>query len=128
MAHFYVVRPKLDKSGEEEKIRYYGVPVTSGQITTAKLAERIAERCSLSKGDVLAAVCMMGELVLESLRSGYTVDLEDLGSLYLSAGSEGYEDPVKCTPRRVKARRICFKMSPSMRKEMKFIKFERYPV
>ena len=30
MSHAYVVRPKVDKSGETEKIRYYGVPVTSG--------------------------------------------------------------------------------------------------
>ena len=32
MSHAYVVRPKVDKSGETEKIRYYGVPVTSGQV------------------------------------------------------------------------------------------------
>lgn len=34
MSHAYVVRPKVDKSGETEKIRYYGVPVTSGQVST----------------------------------------------------------------------------------------------
>ena len=38
MSHAYVVRPKVDKSGETEKIRYYGVPVTSGQVSTEQLA------------------------------------------------------------------------------------------
>ena len=28
MAHYYVVRQKLDKTGAEDKVRYYGVPVT----------------------------------------------------------------------------------------------------
>ena len=31
MAHYYVVRQKLDKTGAEDKVRYYGVPVTCGR-------------------------------------------------------------------------------------------------
>lgn len=127
MAHFYVVRQKIDKTKEEEKILYYGVPVTSGHISTHKLAEYIADRCSLSKGDVLAAICELGDQIKERLSEGYTVDLENWGSFYLSAGSEGYENPKDCTPHRVKARRICFKMSPSVRKELKYFKFQRKP-
>ena len=42
MSHAYVVRPKVDKSGETEKIRYYGVPVTSGQVSTEQLATYIS--------------------------------------------------------------------------------------
>ena len=42
MSHAYVVRPKVDKSGETEKIRYYGVPVTSGQVSTEQLATCIS--------------------------------------------------------------------------------------
>ena len=60
MSHSYVVRPKVDKSGETEKIRYYGVPVTSGQVSTEQLAECISTRCSLSRGDVLAAITEIG--------------------------------------------------------------------
>lgn len=125
MGHFYVVREKLDKTGADDKVRYYGVPVTSGRITTDKLARMVADRCSLTRGDVLAAVCDMSDLILEYLKEGYSVELKDLGDLYLSAGSEGYEDPKDCTPHRVKARRICFRMGARMRKEMQYIKFER---
>lgn len=38
MAHYYVVRQKLDKTGAEDKVRYYGVPVTCGRVSTKKLA------------------------------------------------------------------------------------------
>ena len=57
MAHFYVVRTKSDKTGPIEKKLFYGVPVTKGRITTDQLAEEIADRCSLTRGDVLGAVC-----------------------------------------------------------------------
>lgn len=127
MAHFYVVREKLDKTGAEDKVRYYGVPVTCGRISTGKLANLVADRCSLSRGDVLAAVCELGSMIRERLEEGYSVEMKDLGDFYLSAGSEGYEDAKDCTPHRVKARRICFRMSPEARKSMRFIKFERKP-
>ena len=127
MAHYYVVREKLDKTGEEEKVRYYGVPVTCGRISTSRLATMVADRCSLSRGDVLAAVCELGSEICERLKEGYSVEMEELGDFYLSAGSEGFEHAEDCTPHRVKARRVCFRMAPQLRKSMRSVKFERYP-
>ena len=127
MAHFYVVRQKLDKTGAEDKVRYYGVPVTRGRVSTKKLADLVADRCSLGRGDVFASVCEIGGMILELLKDGHSVELDGLGDFYLSAGSEGFEDPKKCTPHRVKARRVCFRMAPCVRKSMKFVKFERNP-
>lgn len=125
MSHHYVVRSKVDKSCSEEKIRYYAIPVTSGQITTEKLAEYISDRCSLTAGDVLAAVSALSELIQEQLDSGYTVNLHNLGTFFISAGSEGFDSPEKCTPRQVKAQRVCFKADPCLRKSLKQIKFAR---
>ena len=65
MAHYYVVRQKLDKTGAEDKVRYYGVPVTCGRVSTKKLADLVADRCSLSRGDVFASVCEIGGMILE---------------------------------------------------------------
>lgn len=127
MAHFYVVRTKSDKTGPVEKKLFYGVPVTKGRITTDQLAEAIADRCSLTRGDVLAAVCEMSDIILERLKDGYSIELKDMGDFYLAAGSEGYEVAKDCTPHRVKAKRVCFRMGSRLRKEMKFFKFERYP-
>lgn len=127
MAHYYVVRKKLDRTREVEKVLYYGVPVTGGRVTTMNLAEMVADRCSLSRGDMLAAVCELGSMIMEQLEDGNSVELEGLGDFYLSAGSEGYENPKDCTPHRVKARRVCFRMAPEVRKRMEFIKFERKP-
>ncbi len=127
MSHHYVVRPKIDKSGAEEKIRYYGVPVTTGLITTDELAERIASHCSLSKGDVLAAVSELTHQIVQCVGMGFTVDLRELGQFNLSATSEGFENAADCTPSRVKPNRLCFKMSNLLRNKIKHIKFERKP-
>ena len=115
MSHAYVVRPKVDKSGETEKIRYYGVPVTSGQVSTEQLATCISTRCTLSRGEIQFQLDM-----------GYTINLHGIGTLFLSAGSEGYENPKDCTPHRVKAKRLCIKADPEMKKFMKRLKFERW--
>ena len=93
MSHAYVVRPKVDKSGETEKIRYYGVPVTSGQVSTEQLATYISTRCTFSRGEILAAIIEIGREIQFQLDMGYTINLHGIGTLFLSAGSEGYENP-----------------------------------
>lgn len=127
MAHFYVVRAKLDKTGPAERKLFYGVPVTMGRVTTEELADEIADRCSLTRGDVLAAVVELSDVILERLKDGYSVELRDLGDLYLSAGSEGFANKKDCTPRRVKAKRVCFRMGTRLRRQMQYVKFEKYP-
>lgn len=125
MSHPYVVRSKVDKTCKEEKVRYYAVPVTSGQISTEKLAEYISDRCSLTAGDVLAAVSALSELIREQLDRGYTVNLHNLGTFFISGGSNGFNSPEECTPRHVKAQRVCFKADPRLRKSLKVIRFTR---
>lgn len=70
MSHAYVVRPKVDKSGETEKIRYYGVPVTSGQVSTEQLATYISTRCTFSRGEILAAIIEIGREIQFQLDMG----------------------------------------------------------
>ena len=70
MSHAYVVRPKVDKSGETEKIRYYGVPVTSGQVSTEQLATYISTRCTFSRGEILAAIIEIGREIQFQLVHG----------------------------------------------------------
>lgn len=64
----YVVRTKKYKSGDEMKLRYYGVPVTSGQIDDEYLAKEISERSSLTEPDVLAAIASLKVLMRKYLK------------------------------------------------------------
>lgn len=111
----YVVRPKVDKSSEEQKVRYYGVPVTSGQVDSNQLAREISRRCSLTPGDVLATLSALSDVMQFHLYLGNTVNLKDIGLFYISATSSGCLTPEECTPGKVKAQRVCFKADNTMR-------------
>lgn len=121
----YVVRQKVDKSGEEEKIRYHGVPVSSGQIGVDELAKDISGRCSLHESDVHAAVIALGDVMQAYLMKGNTVNLKNIGLFSISAGSEGFETPDECTPSKVTAQRVCFKADKEMRSALPLVKYQR---
>lgn len=125
MTQRYCVRKKKDKSGEEEKVRYYAVPVLSGKTSAREMAQIISQRCSLTEGDVMATIIELAHLIEEEIHNGRKVTLDDIGSFYLSATSEGFETPEECTPRRVTANRVCFKADPKLRKNLKFVKFDK---
>lgn len=120
----YVVRSKIDKSSEEEKTRYYGVPVLSGTVTEDDLAKEISERSSLSPADVLAAISSIGDLMQKHLSEGKSVNLKGIGIFSVSATSEGCDTPEECTPAKVKAQRICFRADNVLRSILEGMKYK----
>ena len=123
MAIRYRVKTKRGGIGDKTA-KYHAVPIYSGEITSRQLARDLALNSSLSAGDVLSTLMGLSELVDKYLRDGHTVRLEGLGLLSVSASSPGYDTPEECTPRRVKAKKICFRADPSLKATLKFIRFE----
>ncbi|NDV65349.1 HU family DNA-binding protein [Bacteroides sp. 224] len=119
----YVVRPKVDKSGAEEKTRYYGVPIISGQVDEELLATEICHRSSLTEADVLASIHSLKELIRQHLKNGDSVKLKGIGTFSVSASSEGCETPEECTPSKVKAQRVCFRADNYLRGVLEDIKY-----
>lgn len=120
----YVVRPKVDKSSEEEKTRYYGVPVLSGTVTEDDLAREISERSSLTPADVLAAISSISDLMQKHLSDGRSVNLKGIGIFSVSATSEGCDTPEECTPAKVKAQRICFRADNALRSILEGMRYK----
>ncbi|MDR2927225.1 MAG: hypothetical protein LBV41_03350 [Cytophagaceae bacterium] len=58
-----------------------------------------------------------------NLHDGHTVRLDGLGLLSVSTSSDGFD--TECTPRRVKAKKICFRAAPKLKADLKYIRFER---
>lgn len=120
----YVVRSKVDKSKEEEKKRYYAVPVTSGQVDADYLAREISERCTLTSPDVLATISALSEVIQNHLQIGNTVYLKGIGLFSVSASSPGFDTPEEVTPAKVKAQRICFKADNTMKGILEKMKYK----
>lgn len=120
----YVVRPKVDKSNKDEKVLYYGVPITSGQVDADFLAREICERCSLTSADVLATISALSEVMQHHLSIGNTVYLKGIGLFSVSASSPGFATAKECTPAKVKAQRICFKADNTFRGILERMKYK----
>ncbi|NDV83715.1 HU family DNA-binding protein [Bacteroides sp. 51] len=120
----YVVRSKKDKSGNEEKTLYYGIPVSSGVIDLDYIAREVSVRSSLTEEDVIAAVSAVARLTSKHLSKGDSVNLKGFGMFTVSASSEGCATPEECTPAKVKPQRVCFKADSYMRGALAGIKYE----
>lgn len=122
-------RVKTKRSGVGDKaVKFHAIPISSGIISTRQLAKDLTKISSLSEGDVYATLIGLSGLVEQYLHQGYGVKLEELGIFTLSGSSEGYDTPEECTPRRVKAKKICFRADKSLKSNLKFVTFEREKV
>jgi predicted histone-like DNA-binding protein len=101
------------------------VPIRIDEISTRQLAKELAALSSLSEGDVLSTLTGLSTLVERYLRYGCTVRLDGLGLLSVSASSAGFDTPEECTPRHVKAKKICFRACPELKSNLKYITFEQ---
>jgi hypothetical protein len=57
------------------------------------------------------------------LKAGKRVYLEDIGYLWLSASSEGFDVPEDCTPSKVQAKRICFRADKELKEVLSEVEF-----
>ncbi len=120
----FVVRKKRNKSGTVDEVLYYAVPVSKGVIDAEYLSGSISRRCTLTRGDVKAAITELACSLQQYLTDGYTVHLEGIGYFTVSASSEGFTDPQECTPRRVKAKRICFRADKHLKEVLKDVRYK----
>ena len=116
---------KKKRNGINDKELYYAVPAGSGMIGTREIAQRLSERCTLTTADIRATLIGLVGVMESYLHDGYSVKLEDLGVFSLSVTSGGFVTPEECTPRRVRAAKLCFRADPQIRKKLKSVKFER---
>lgn len=119
------MKRKTDSSKQPPVEKFYATAVSRGVIDTRALAKQIVQRTALTEGDVVATLISLAELMEESLHRGYNVKMERIGTFSLSTTSEGYDNPEDCTPRRVKAKRICYLADAELRKNLEYVKFER---
>jgi predicted histone-like DNA-binding protein len=118
-------RVKQKRNGINDKELYYAVPVGSGLVGTREIAQRLADRSTLTPADIRATLIGLVEVMETYLHNGYSVKLDDLGVFRLSVTSEGYVSPEECMPHRVRAAKLCFRADTQIKKNLKQVRFER---
>lgn len=118
-------RVKKKRNGINDKELYYAVPTWSGMIGPREIARELAKCTTLSSADILATLVGLVEVMETYLYSGYSVKLNDLGVFRLSITSDGFTAPEKCMPHCVRVSKLCFRADPQIKKNLKYVKFER---
>lgn len=95
---------------------YHPQLLTLGQtMDLNQMAFQIKEKSSLSKGDILSVIANMMEEMRTALYNGYSVNIRDFGVFSLSARTQGSVLEKDCTAKSIKAVRINFRPSSSVR-------------
>lgn len=85
------------------KTRYHSRLVVKERITTEMMIEQIADRCSLSPGDLAAAFVEFSRTLEREIRKGNSVQLKGVGTFRGSAKS-----PAVRSPKDIRAENIHF--------------------
>ena len=119
---FYRLVQKANPLDQEHKQRY-ATSVNAGKIDTRMIAKTLAQKSSLTTGDVMNVLENLLEEIPRWLSQGYSVSLGELGTFRLSLSSQGVKEQKEFNTRTIK-KKVVFLPSKSFKSELKTIPFE----
>lgn len=104
MAYFKRRQSPINKKWYPDAVRI-GKPVT-----TREIAQKIAALSSLSEGDVLSVLNLLGPVMGDSMNSGRTVKLDGMGTYYYTINAEknGVDTKEEVSAKQIKGTRVRF--------------------
>ena len=111
----------LDPNGKKFQ---YAIPVNAGKLTIRKIAEQIAGRSSLTRGDIENVLINFVEQFPVFLELGLSIQLGDFGTMRLSISSESVEEGTPFTTHNIKGARVIFTPSTEFKDALKRISYE----
>lgn len=104
--------------------KWYASAVKEGTINNYQLSKGIASKSSLTRGAVMNVIENMIDEIPRYLIEGYSVNLNNLGTLRLSLSSNGVSEPDDFLAENIKNTRVLFTPSPDFKKILDEIQFE----
>lgn len=122
----YKLVERKNPGKQDEPAKTYATPIWDGIIDIEQLADVIAGRSSLTKGDVLNVLQNFQDEVPRYLLMGKAVNLNKLGIFRLSFGSSGSDTAKDFNASQIRSPRIIFLASPQLKKKIaNDVKFSR---
>lgn len=121
----YKLIQKVNPLEPDSDRKWYSSPVKTGTINNYQLSKGIAAKSSMTRGAVLNVIENMFDEIPKYLMDGYSVNLNNLGTLRISLSSEGVNSPEDFTDDNIKNMRVVFTPSPEFKKSLKNIKYEQ---
>lgn len=120
----YKLVQKTNPLEPDTERKWYASPVKAGTINNYQLSKGIASKSFLARGAVINVIENMVDEIPRYLIEGYSVNLNNFGTLRLSLSSEGVENPSDFTAANIKNMRVVFTPSPELKKTLQGIHFE----
>lgn len=120
----YKLIQKANPLEPDSERKWYASPVKAGTINNYQLSKGIANKSFLARGAVINVIENMVDEIPRYLIEGYSVNLNNFGTLRLSLSSEGVENPEEFTAHNIKHRRVVFTPSQELKKILQKISFE----
>jgi predicted histone-like DNA-binding protein len=117
--------PKKTSLVGEATYKYFATAVQYDLRQTSEIATLIEKTSGVSSPDVYGVLRALSLIIERQITAGYSVKLDGLGTFSLSAKSDGYTDKLKCTPKRVKPKKLCLKVDRELWKRLNEIEFVR---
>lgn len=95
----YSLVKRRDPRHPEHPQKYYASAQSMKTLSLEELAKYIRfHGCAYKEGDFIAITKMLAETTTKMLKEGYRVQLDELGTFYLTLGCEGAESRDAFTP------------------------------
>jgi len=107
--------------------KFYITLVSRMKKDLEQLCDRISQNSTLSKGEIKNVVESLVEEISYQLMEGNSVELGKLGTLRLTAHSDGADEMDKATSSLVKDVKIRYRAGSDLANKVKSIKFEKVP-
>lgn len=119
MAVGYKLTKINDNISESKQVRYAVTTVSYGNVNLDTLAERMAEVSTFSVGEIKGMIENLTIMVADSLKEGYTVTIDGLGTITVTAQvNRDVDDPSKVRAESIKLKGVGFKPGPKLKERL----------
>ncbi len=112
----YKLIARANPQNREAAPKYYAVPVYSGEMNLKRISRKIADKSSLTPGDVYNVLVNFVEDLPEYMGDGFKVSLGDFGIFRASFSSEGVEDPKKFNTAMIRGKKVLYYAGKDVKK------------
>ncbi len=106
---------KIKKNPQTKEVKYYAQIAPVKPINLDEIADRAARCCTVTAHDIKAVLSAVQEQIIDSLRSGQSVRLGDIGSFRPTITATGCPAQSMVTTQTIKSIRVRFTPGTMMR-------------
>lgn len=117
MPIFYKLAENQIKSSKS-KGKWFARATPLGTVDMKEICETIQTNCSMKRSDVLAVLSEFTDIITNTLKTGYRVKIDGLGSFKVGLTSEGAINPAEFKPEKnIKSSHVNFRADAVWSKE-----------